>query len=110
MKQHLQVSQEYIDNGFLRDSPGWQGPMSAMSTCPIAQALHYQGDYEWEGIKIARRDVEIDGADYTISEGVSDWIAYFDDWKWQDSGLPPCPISLIMDTDEHHITLANEEE
>ena len=35
--------------GTCATSDGWEGHNARLSsTCPIAQALHYQGDYEWE--------------------------------------------------------------
>ena len=113
MKQHLQIGevQEYIDNGYLSESDGWEGIMLADATCPVAQALHYQGDYGWNAIHVSEYGVNIVSVRYTISEGVHDWIADFDAWKeGNPEDVSPVPETLVMDTDKHHITLANEEE
>ena len=76
MKQHLQIEQEYIDNGYLSESDGWEGIMLADATCPIAQALHYQGDYGWNAIHVRLRTCE-----HSISPihyiRLHDWIADF---------------------------------
>ena len=105
MKQYLRVEQEYIDNGYMKDHADFDGPPHASATCPIAQALHYQGEYDWDGIEVNNYVVNIDEEAYSVSNAVSTWIVNFDDWKWGRSNVPPIPVTLTMDTDTHHITL-----
>ena len=110
MIHELQIEQEYIDNGYLCQSDGWEGIMLADATCPIAQALHYQREYAWNAIHVSVHGVNIGSDHYTISESVQDWIIDFDNWKSCGIDVSPLPETIVVDTDELYITLANEEE
>ena len=72
MKQHFQVTQEYIDNGYLYHSDGYGKVPCAPRwlLAPSHKPCIIRADYAWHEIKVTDGEVGINGERYTISRGV----------------------------------------
>ena len=120
------VGLDIIDNGYL-------DPKSVPSTCAVAQALGKPlFAQHFPSAQVLNRYVLLRGRDdshdtvFTVSLAFRDWIYTFDRWQKLRAqlehskmegripselrGRPPRPITILVDTDNHHISIDGESE
>ena len=106
-------------------------PERIPSTCAVAQALgksifaqHYPSADVFNNYVLLRRPHDLQATVFTVSMAFRDWIYTFDRWqKLREQvlieringsprsgvkGRPPCPITILVDAEKHHISIEGE--
>ncbi len=120
------VGLDIIDNGYL-------DPKRVPSTCAVAQALgkplfaqHYPSAQVFNNYVLLRGRGNTQDTVYTVSLAFRDWIYTFDRWQklraqleqakmegrnpGELRGRPPRPITILVDTDNLHVSIDGESE